>query len=305
MCRRIGIARDAHVAGALPRSPMRMAQRSSQPTHRMQGVWRVAALGGKAGMALQALLLWQVGVLVCAPLSMELEVPDGVVADDAPMRASTGAAQLEPAGRSLGGQLRSMAEDFIPTAIIDQVAQVRKPKDTDGSQTAAPDDGEGCSDQIGKDDVDGMNPLYRCAFDRKKCYEYAPGEVEGEAGRYCEGNVRTHPPSPARPASASRLIATHRCVDGCARSSTGLSSSVLRRRPVSMWIASAETACTPGLAQARNVWMPGTSSPVHTPTTVATRATAVWSRAKTRRPAALAATTWCVGLAHHPRWLPV
>ena len=148
----------------------------------------------RLGRALQGLLLWQVGALVCAPLSLELEVPDGVVADDAPM---VGAGKVgspragEPAGRSLGGRLRSMAEDFIPTAIIDQVAQVRKPKDTDGSQTAAPDDGEGCSDQIGKDDVDGMNPLYRCAFDRKKCYEYAPGEVEGETGRYCEGNVRT------------------------------------------------------------------------------------------------------------------
>lgn len=144
------------------------------------------------GIALRGLLLWQACALVGAPLSMELEVPDGVVADDAPMRASMGSVQVEPAGRSLGGRLRSMAEDFIPTAIIDQVAQARRPKDTDGSQTAVPDDGEGCADQIGKDDVDGMNPLYRCAFDRKKCYEYAPGEVEGETGRYCEGSVRTH-----------------------------------------------------------------------------------------------------------------
>ncbi len=171
-----------------------------------EGSWRdeqrrqhAAGAGGGGGgglrRALQGLLLWQVGTLVCAPLSLELEVPDGVVADDAPMMGAgeVGSARVGgAAGRSLGGRLRSMAEDFIPTAIIDQVAQVRKPKDTDGSQTAAPDDGEGCSDQIGKDDVDGMNPLYRCAFDRKKCYEYAPGEVEGETGRYCEGNVRTH-----------------------------------------------------------------------------------------------------------------
>ena len=146
----------------------------------------------RGAVGLRALVVWQVAALVSAPLSMELEVPDGVVADDAPMQAAMGSGQVEPAGRSIGGRLRSMAEDFIPTAIIDRVAEVRKPKDTDGSQTAAPDDGEGCSDQIGKDDVDGMNPLYRCAFDRKKCYEYKPDEVEGEQEPYCEGNVRFH-----------------------------------------------------------------------------------------------------------------
>jgi hypothetical protein len=156
---------------------------------------RIRPLGGRVAHNLPLLLALLAGpaaTLVCAPLSMELEVPDGVVADDAPM-AAMAAAQMEPAGRSLGGRLRSMAEDFIPTAIIDKVAEARKPQDTDGSQTTVPDDGEGCTDQIGKADVDGMNPLYRCAFDRKKCYEYAPDEVEGETGPYCEGNVRAHP----------------------------------------------------------------------------------------------------------------
>ena len=50
---------------------------------------------------------------------------------------------------------------------------------------------DGCTDQIGLPDVDGMNPLYRCAFDRKKCFPYDPDPVEGQDTRYCEGNVRT------------------------------------------------------------------------------------------------------------------
>jgi hypothetical protein len=273
----------------------------SMAAMRRQGGWRAdkrrnaAGLGGGSawGRALQGLLLWQVAALVCAPLSLELEVPDGVVADDAPMMGAVevGSARAEGAtGRSIGGRLRSMAEDFIPTAIIDQVAQVRKPKDTDGSQTAAPDDGEGCSDKIGKDDVDGMNPLYRCAFDRKKCYKYAPGEVEGETGRYCEGNVRTHLIS--RGCNPPMLTATAAAPIGCAHSLTGLSSSVPRRPRVLMWIASAVMACTPGSAQAMNVWMLGTSSPVLTHTIVATRQTVAWSRAKTLPPAALAARMW-------------
>ena len=84
------------------------------------------------GVTLRLLLL--VAALACpafAPLSMDLKV-DGVEADAAPMEGQQQPAAAEPTGRSLGGRIRTMAEDLIPTAIIDKVAEMRKPKDTDG-----------------------------------------------------------------------------------------------------------------------------------------------------------------------------
>ena len=92
------------------------------------------------GVTLRLLLL--VAALACpafAPLSMDLKV-DGVEADAAPMEGQQPVA-AEPTGRSLGGRIRTMAEDLIPTAIIDKVAEMRKPKDTDGEQTQVQDDG--------------------------------------------------------------------------------------------------------------------------------------------------------------------
>ena len=86
-------------------------------------------------LLLPLLAALQLARFACAPLSMDMEI-DGVVADEAPL-----AAAAEPAGRSLGGRLRSMAEDLVPTAIIDKVAELRKPKDTNGEQTAMTDDG--------------------------------------------------------------------------------------------------------------------------------------------------------------------
>ena len=50
---------------------------------------------------------------------------------------------------------------------------MRQPQD-DGQATAIPDDGYGCASSIGGEDIDGVNPLYRCAFDRKKCFTYNP-----------------------------------------------------------------------------------------------------------------------------------
>ena len=93
------------------------------------------------GVTLRLLLL--VAALACpafAPLSMDLKV-DGVEADAAPMEGQQQPAAAEPTGRSLGGRIRTMAEDLIPTAIIDKVAEMRKPKDTDGEQTQVQDDG--------------------------------------------------------------------------------------------------------------------------------------------------------------------
>lgn len=85
-----------------------------------------------------------------------------------------------------------MAEDVIPTAIINKIAESRKPTD-DGEATVVADDGEGCVGTIGGPDVAGVNPLYRCAFDRKRCYPYGPVPpvVKGEAPNkpYCEGGM--------------------------------------------------------------------------------------------------------------------
>ena len=220
----------------------------------MRGHICAATHARPAQPALLALLACSLSTLGGAPISMELEVPDGVIADDAPLAAN------EPPGRSLGGRLRSMAEDFIPTAIIDKVAEVRKPPTVQNEQTKVPDDGststsprhaaqlrlsaytaqaaqrrvcrqvhsrlvvianprlrrpDGCTDQIGLPDVDGMNPLYRCAFDRKKCFQYDPDPVEGEETRYCEGNVRatanTCPSLSSRPTRAhpATAVALH------------------------------------------------------------------------------------------------
>ena len=54
-----------------------------------------------------------------------------------------------------------------------------------------------------------MNPLYRCAFDRKKCFGYKPPPVEEhEEHSYCsETNVRRSPPAPPRATPA----VTHLC----------------------------------------------------------------------------------------------
>ena len=92
------------------------------------------------GVTLRLLLVAALACPAFAPLSMDLKV-DGVEADAAPMEGQQQPAATEPTGRSLGGRIRTMAEDLIPTAIIDKVAEMRKPKDTDGEQTQVQDDG--------------------------------------------------------------------------------------------------------------------------------------------------------------------
>ena len=55
-----------------------------------------------------------------------------------------------------------------------------------------------------------MNPLYRCAFDRKKCFGYKPPPVEEhEEHSYCsETNVRrSPPPRPPAPPLPSPICA--------------------------------------------------------------------------------------------------
>jgi hypothetical protein len=67
---------------------------------------------------------------------------------------------------------------------------------------------------------------------------------------------------------------------------------------------SAATAFTTGLARARSVWTPGTSSPARIPTIAATLRTEAWSGARTRRLAAPAANTWYVGNTASPLAMP-
>ena len=92
------------------------------------------------GVTLRLILVAALACPAFAPLSMDLKV-DGVEADAAPMEGQQQPVAAEPTGRSLGGRIRTMAEDLIPTAIIDKVAEMRKPKDTDGEQTQVQDDG--------------------------------------------------------------------------------------------------------------------------------------------------------------------
>ena len=127
----------------------------------------------QAGTPVQGLLgllglLFGVLPRAFAPLSLDLGDIEGVDAAAPPPPPP-----LLPT-RSLGGRLRTMAEDVLPTAIIKKIAEARKPPDSDGNATFVADDGNGCVATIGGDDIDGVNPLYRCAFDRKRCFPYGP-----------------------------------------------------------------------------------------------------------------------------------
>eukprot|EP01047_Picozoa_sp_COSAG01_P058837 COSAG01_NODE_6986_length_3403_cov_3.437651_1_plen_207_part_00 len=87
---------------------------------------------------------------------------------------------------------------------------MREP-DEDGEATTISDDGLGCTSTIGGVDVGGMNPLYRCAFDRARCFEYSPKVPEPPPGEqpeppYCDTATVSWPIffSPAEQGSIER-----------------------------------------------------------------------------------------------------